>query len=197
KEKTEKLNRLIKELCPDGVEYKEIGNLIKKTIKTITPSIKIKKNDYKNTGNTPIISQEIEYISGYCDFQDNNIKQNNYICFGDHSEHIKYINFPFVQGADGLKILTTDELVLNAKYFYYAISNFYIRHNNYERHFKYLLETPIPVPPMPIQEEIVKILDRFDTLCNDLSAGLPAEIEKRQKQYEYFRDKLLTFKPKK
>ena len=44
------------------------------------------------------------------------------------------------------------------------------------------------------QEEIVSILDRFDALCNDISAGLPAEIEARQKQYEYYRDKLLTFK---
>lgn len=52
----------------------------------------------------------------------------------------------------------------------------------------------IPVPPLEEQERIVKILDRFDKLCNDLSAGLPAEIAARQKQYEYYRDKLLTFK---
>ena len=52
----------------------------------------------------------------------------------------------------------------------------------------------IPVPPMCIQEEIVSILDRFDKLCNDLSEGLPAEIEARRKQYEYYRDKLLTFR---
>ena len=44
------------------------------------------------------------------------------------------------------------------------------------------------------QKQIIEILDRFDTLCNDLSAGLPAEIEARQKQYEYYRDKLLSFK---
>ena len=47
------------------------------------------------------------------------------------------------------------------------------------------------------QERIVKILDRFDALCNDISSGLPAEIEMRKKQYEYYRDKLLTFKEKK
>ncbi len=55
----------------------------------------------------------------------------------------------------------------------------------------------IPVPPIKEQERIVAILDRFDTLCNDISAGLPAEIEARQKQYEYYRDKLLTFEPAK
>ena len=52
----------------------------------------------------------------------------------------------------------------------------------------------IPVPPIAEQQRIVEILDRFDTLCNDISSGLPAEIEARQKQYEYYRDKLLTFK---
>lgn len=51
-----------------------------------------------------------------------------------------------------------------------------------------------PVPPLEEQERIVSILDRFDKLCNDISEGLPAEIEARQKQYEYYRDKLLSFK---
>ena len=51
-----------------------------------------------------------------------------------------------------------------------------------------------PVPSIKKQEYIVNLLDRFDTLCNDISTGLPAEIEARQKQYEYYRDKLLTFK---
>lgn len=52
----------------------------------------------------------------------------------------------------------------------------------------------ICIPSLEAQRCIVSILDRFDTLCNDLTSGLPAEIEARQKQYEYYRDKLLTFK---
>lgn len=52
----------------------------------------------------------------------------------------------------------------------------------------------LPVPSLQEQKNITDILDRFDTLCNDLSTGLPAEIEARQKQYEYYRDKLLSFK---
>lgn len=51
----------------------------------------------------------------------------------------------------------------------------------------------IPVPSLEIQSRIVQVLDNFDTVCNDLKIGLPKEIELRQKQYEYFRDKLLTF----
>lgn len=52
----------------------------------------------------------------------------------------------------------------------------------------------VPIPPLEEQKRIVSILDRFDKLCNDISEGLPAEIAARQKQYEYYRDKLLTFK---
>ena len=54
----------------------------------------------------------------------------------------------------------------------------------------------IPIPSIAEQQRIVSILDRFDRLTNDLNAGLPAEIEKRRQQYEYYRDKLLTFKRK-
>lgn len=57
-------------------------------------------------------------------------------------------------------------------------------------------EIVIPIPSLEEQQRIVDILDRFDKLCNDLSEGLPAEIAARQKQYEYYRDKLLTFKEK-
>ena len=54
----------------------------------------------------------------------------------------------------------------------------------------------LQIPTIEEQNHIVGILDRFDTLCNDISSGLPAEIEARQKQYEYYRDKLLSFKEK-
>ncbi|HEM3473894.1 TPA: restriction endonuclease subunit S [Streptococcus suis] len=56
-----------------------------------------------------------------------------------------------------------------------------------------LSKLTIPIPPLSIQERIVQVLDNFDAVCNDLNVGLPKEIELRQKQYEYFREKLLTF----
>lgn len=61
---------------------------------------------------------------------------------------------------------------------------------------KDLIGIPIPIPPLAEQQRIVDILDKFDALTNDISAGLPAEIEARRKQYAYYRDKLLTFKEK-
>lgn len=58
-----------------------------------------------------------------------------------------------------------------------------------------LAEMTLPVPDMCIQERLTRVLDNFDAICTDLNIGLPAEIEARQKQYEYYRDKLLTFAP--
>ena len=59
-----------------------------------------------------------------------------------------------------------------------------------------LSKIKIPIPSLEKQKQIATILDRFESLCNDITSGLPAEIEARHKQYEYYRDKLLTFKPK-
>ena len=57
-----------------------------------------------------------------------------------------------------------------------------------------ILSLEIPVPPLDVQKRLVHVLDNFESICSDLNIGLPAEIEARQKQYEYYRDKLLTFK---
>ena len=56
-----------------------------------------------------------------------------------------------------------------------------------------LAKIKVPIPPMSVQEKIVKILDKFDTLTNSITEGLPKEIELRRKQYEYYREQLLSF----
>lgn len=59
-----------------------------------------------------------------------------------------------------------------------------------------ILSLPIPIPSLEVQKRLVEVLDNFDAICTNLSSGLPAEIEARQKQYEYYRDKLLSFEEK-
>ena len=102
----------------------------------------------------------------------------------------------YFQDSNIVWIANDESLVLN-RYLYYFYSLFPWRvadggtiarlYNDQIR------QTEIPVPPLEVQQKIVSILDRFDTLCNDLTQGLPAEIAARKKQYEYYRDKLLTF----
>ncbi len=85
-------------------------------------------------------------------------------------------------------------ILASEEFFTYAIKN--SRGAKMPRGDKALtLKFEFPLPPLSVQEEIVSILDRFDALVNDLKSGLPAEIAARRKQYEYYRDRLLTFKP--
>lgn len=96
--------------------------------------------------------------------------------------------------------LEIDHNIALYRYVFYWISSQYLKLKSLgqgareDLNVGIICSYPIPVPPLEEQERIVAILDRFDTLCNDLTSGLPAEIEARKKQYEYYRDKLLTFK---
>ena len=101
----------------DGVEveWKPLGDLVK----TVTAPTKLKSQSYCATGELPIIDQGIEFIAGYTDEEIAPVRAGRYVIFGDHSEHIKYVDFSFVQGADGIKILRP--ISANAKYIYYAL----------------------------------------------------------------------------
>jgi type I restriction enzyme, S subunit len=180
----------------DGVEFKSVQELLnEKIISTVSPPKKLAKKYYKNIGDFPIVDQGQKFIIGYTNDKNATIDNGEYIIFGDHTEAIKYIDFAFAQGADGIKILKTNNLV--AKYFYYSLKAFYQKTGKYTRHFSFLKKTTIPVPTIPEQERIVKILDKFDALVNNISIGLPAELKARKQQYEYYREKLLTFKERK
>ena len=120
-----RIEQLIAELCPDGVEYKEIESLINdKSILTITPPSKLTKSLYKSVGTFPIIDQGKDFIVGYTNDKEKTITEGFYIVFGDHTEAIKYVDFTFAQGADGIKILKTDNERIIAKYLYYSLNNF-------------------------------------------------------------------------
>lgn len=91
--------------------------------------------------------------------------------------------------------------VLPRYFFHYMRSQFlpYIQKNMFQGSVSsirrpMLNEFPVPVPPLEVQERFVKVLDNFEAICSDLNIGLPAEIEARRKQYEYYRDQLLNFK---
>jgi type I restriction enzyme S subunit len=113
-------------------------------------------------------------------------------------DKLYYVETPF-WNVDTIFYTEINTQLVLPKYIYYYLQREHLEQYNTAGGVPSLTQTvlnkvKIPVPPLPIQEEIVRILDRFNKLCNDLSEGLPAEIEARQKQYEYYRDKLLTFK---
>ena len=184
-----KIESLIQQLCPDGVEYKELEVLLeKKIVKTIIPPKKLTKEFYNVNGIFPIVDQGQDFIVGYTDDKDIVIEKGLYVVFGDHTEAIKYVDFAFVQGADGIKIIVTNDEIIITKFLFYALNSFYKKVGKYSRHFSFLKKTSIPIPPLPIQQEIVNILDKFTSL----EAELEAELEARRTQYEYYRNQLLT-----
>lgn len=96
-----------------------------------------------------------------------------------------------------LKVIIPKEENINTRYLFYAVSTakFSSKSGSVPNmNAADIKKIVVPIPSLPEQERIVAILDRFDALCNDLTSGLPAEIEVRRKQYEYYRDKLLNFK---
>ena len=185
-----RLDELIKELCPNGVEYKELGEVCI----TVTSPVKLKKTDYKIQGKIPIIDQGEEYIAGYTDLNEY-LSKDEYILFGDHSEIIKYVNFEFIQGADGLKILKTKNQI-KTKYVYYCFNNFYKKENGYKRHWSNAKMILVPIPPLEVQKEIVRILDNYTKSVEELKEKLNAELIARKKQYSWYRDYLLKFENK-
>jgi type I restriction enzyme S subunit len=129
--------------------------------------IKIKQKDYLQKGIFPVVDQGQEIIGGY--FNDEKLlvpSEPPYIIFGDHTKVKKFINFKFVAGADGVKVLKPHS-IYDPKFFYYLIHTVKIPDKGYARHFQFLEKKEIPLPPLSEQQEIVaKIEELFSQLEN-------------------------------
>lgn len=112
-------------------------------------------------------------------------------------ENVFYLNEPF-WNVDTIYYTEVDTNLLNVKYFYYFMKNIdlislSVNPTRPSLTQEIINNIKIILPPIEIQEKIVEILDKFQALTQDVSGLLPDEIEKREKQYEYYREKLLTF----
>lgn len=181
------IEKLIKELCPNGVEFKKLEDVISKVEGA---NKKLPKSSIETTGTFPVYTQGANLNpDGYTERANLVINNVPVILYGDHTNAVKWINTPFVIGADGVKLIQSyNEIILDNRFFYFCILNKVNSiPNGYARHYKLLRELEIPIPPLEVQREIVRILDNFTAL----EAELEAELEARRKQYEFYRDQLL------
>ncbi len=139
---------------------------------------KTKKGDLLEEGLIRVIDQGKELIAGYTDDKRTIVKTKiPHIVFGDHTRIIKYIDFPFAMGADGTKVLKAkSEKETFEKYIYYFFLTLNIPNTGYNRHFKYLKDCLIPLPPLETQKKIAAILDEADKL-RQLNKQLIAKYE--------------------
>ena len=185
-----KLDELIKELCPNGVEYKELGEIVKSQRgKTITKEL-IKDGDI------PVISggQKPAY------YHNESNRKGEVITVagsGAYAGFVMYWDKPiFVSDAFSIEC---DKSYLNIKYIYYFLQNNQMKIYSLKKgggvphvYFKDMQKFLVPVPPLEVQDEIVRILDNFTALTAELTAELTA----RKKQYSWYIDYLLKFENK-
>ena len=144
----------------EGWEYKKFENCIVKS-----PKLKqVKKEAYNNGSQYPIISQEEKFISGYCD--DESIVchiDRPIVVFGDHTRVLKYIDFDFVVGADGVKVIIPIKSI-DSKFLLYFLQWYNIPNLGYSRHYKLLKDVMVPIPNCTTQQTIISELDKLNKL---------------------------------
>ncbi|GAA9120633.1 restriction endonuclease subunit S [Helicobacter pylori] len=191
-----RLKTLLQTLAPKGVEFRKLGEVCEILDNRRIPIAKNKRNP----GIYPYYG-----ANGIQDYIDSYIFDGDFVLVGEDGSVINKDNTPVVNWASGKiwvnnhahVLQTKNELKLKFLYFYlqtidvsYCVAGTPPKINQ-----ENLKKITIPIPPLEIQQEIVKILDQFLALTTDLLAGIPAEIKARKKQYEYYREKLLSFKP--
>jgi len=135
-------------------------------VETITAKVKIKSSEVKNSGKVPVIDQSQKYIAGYTDNNSALIENDEAVAFGDHTRAVKYIDFGFAQGADGIKILRPKNTDLLAKFLYFVLRNLEIPNKGYSRHWTEVKRMKIPIPPLEVQHEIVVRLDSYQKIID-------------------------------
>ena len=168
-----KIDELIKEKCPNGVEYKPLSELMnyEQPGKYIVSS-----TDYNDDFETPVLTAGQSFILGYTNETDGIYqasKESPVIIFDDFTTSSHWVDFPFKVKSSAMKLLIAkDDNIATLRYLYFCIKNI-----------------KVPVPPLEIQQEIIRMLNSF----TELEAELEAELTKRKQQYEHYRDHLLSF----
>ena len=185
------LNDLITKLCPDGVQYKKLGDLCVSGNKGM-----LKKNELIPDGKYPVVNGGMNYYGHYNQY--NNDKDCFVFSSRGSAGYVSYQRAPFYAAALCYPFMSSNENIIMTRFIY-----FFLKQNEAKNIDKLVakgsipalnkadvLNLEIPVPPLPVQEEVVRILDSF----TELEAELEAELADRKEQYEYYRDYLLDKK---
>ena len=160
----------------------------------------VRSSDYNDDFSIPVLTAGKTFILGYTDESSGiyNASTHPVIIFDDFTTANKWVDFDFKVKSSAMKIITSvDESTVLLKYIYHWLNTLpsgLVEGDHKRQWISSWSKKKIPVPPLEKQKQIVSILDKFEKLTNDIAFGLPAEIEARRKQYEYYRNKLLTFK---
>ncbi|GAA9472355.1 restriction endonuclease subunit S [Helicobacter pylori] len=188
-----RLQTLLQTLAPKGVEFRKLGEVCDfQKGKSITKKA-------VTFGKVPVISggRQPAYYHNEANRSGETIAISS---SGVYAGYVSYWDIP-VFLADSFSVSPKQKTLMPKYLFHYLTTQQDAIHATKSTggiphvYSKDLQNFLIPIPPLEIQQEIVKILDQFSALTTDLQAGIPAEIEARKKQYEYYREKLLTFKP--
>ncbi len=189
-----RLKSLLQTLAPKGVEFRKLGEVCE-----IIRGKRVTKKEILDKGKYPVVSGGIGFM-GYLNEYN---REENTITIAQYGTagFVNWQNQKFWANDVCFSVIPKETLI--NRYLYYVLTNMqnylYSISNRsaipYSISSNNIMQITIPIPPLEIQQEIVKILDQFSILTTDLLAGIPAEIEARKKQYEYYREKLLVFKP--
>ncbi|WP_033618882.1 restriction endonuclease subunit S, partial [Helicobacter pylori] len=189
-----RLKALLQTLAPDGVGFRKLGEVCE-----IIRGKRVTKKEILDKGKYPVVSGGIGFM-GYLNEYN---REENTITIAQYGTagFVNWQNQKFWANDVCFSVIPNETLIIN-RYLYYVLTNMqnylYSISNRsaipYSISSNNIMQITIPIPPLEIQQEIVKILDQFSTLTTDLQSGIPAEIKARKKQYEYYREKLLTFK---
>ena len=190
-----RLSELIAELCPDGVEYRALGELLdyEQPSKYI-----VKSTDYCDNFNVPVLTAGKGLLLGFTNETDgiyNASEDNPVIIFDDFTTSFHWISYAFKVKSSAMKMLRPKQGTENSfRYLYYAMKRVeYVPESHTRQWINKCSKFRIPVPPIEVQREVVRILDEYTAAHDELIRLLHEEMRLCEQQLAMTRNKLLTF----